>query len=116
MKPNHLFIAALAALLIPDAGRAAAERKPTLTLLEKDKAIFQERCRKAGEFIHRTAEDVEGIFLLKLRSGKINRDDQYRMDDPYGLDLGGEWYSGHDRDEEAYIRSFLRGRDEKGGL
>ena len=30
-------------------------------------AMFAERCKKSGEFIHRTAENVEGIFLMKIR-------------------------------------------------
>lgn len=67
-------------------------------------AMFQERCKKAGVFIHRTAEDVEGIYLLKLRPKGLNRDKQYLMDDPYGKDLRGG----------GYIESFLRKRDEKG--
>jgi len=67
--------------------------------LAKAEAMFQERCKTAGEFIHRTAENVEGVFLLKLRTGNMNERDQYRMDDPYGRDLGGD----------GYIVSFVRG-------
>lgn len=67
--------------------------------LAKAEAMFQERCKKSGEFIHRTAENVEGIFLMKLRPREINYGDQYKMDDPYGRDLGGE----------GYIQSFVRG-------
>ena len=67
--------------------------------LAKAEAMFAERCKKSGEFIHRTAENVEGIFLMKLRPKEINYGDQFKMDDPYGRDFGGE----------AYIRSFLRG-------
>lgn len=62
-------------------------------------AMFAERCKKSGEFIHRTAENVECIFLMKLRPNEINYGDQFKLDDPYGRDFGGE----------AYIRSFLRG-------
>ncbi len=67
--------------------------------LAKAEAMFAERCRKAGVFIHRTAENVEGVFLMKLRPQGINHGDQYRMDDPYGRDLGGD----------GYILNFLRG-------
>ena len=67
--------------------------------LAKAEAMFAERCKKAGVFIHRTAENVEGVFLMKLRPQGINHGDQYRMDDPYGRDFGGD----------AYIRSFLNG-------
>lgn len=66
---------------------------------ETAEAMFQERCKKSGEFIHRTAENVEGILLMKVRPSGINRGDQYKMDDPYGRDLGGE----------GYIQSFARG-------
>jgi hypothetical protein len=61
--------------------------------------MFAERCKKAGEFIHRTAENVEGVFLMKIRPKEINYGDQYKLDDPYGRDFGGD----------AYVRSFLRG-------
>ncbi|WP_158534175.1 hypothetical protein [Paracidovorax avenae] len=61
--------------------------------------MFRERCKKAGVFIHRTVEDVEGIFLMKVRSKEINFGNQYALNDPYGRDLGGD----------AYIKSFLRG-------
>ncbi|NHZ83791.1 hypothetical protein F2P44_31660 [Massilia sp. CCM 8695] len=53
----------------------------------------------AGEFIYKTVENVEGVYLLKVRPEKINYSEQYLFDDPYGRDHGGE----------AYIRSFLRG-------
>lgn len=65
--------------------------------------LFAERCKKSGEFIHRTVDDVDGIFLLKLRPKRINtgklKSDQYALDDPYGRDLGGD----------AFIQSLLRG-------
>jgi hypothetical protein len=59
-------------------------------------AMFQERCKKAGEFIYRTAENVEGVFLLKVRE-RNDPDSQYKMDDPYG----------HDSTGENYIKSFF---------
>jgi hypothetical protein len=31
------------------------------------KAVFPESCKKAGELIHRTAENVDGVLLLPLR-------------------------------------------------
>jgi hypothetical protein len=42
--------------------------------------------------IARTVDNVEGIFVLKLRSNRINDDDQFVLDDPYGRDLGGDGY------------------------
>jgi hypothetical protein len=47
------------------------------------RAMFQERCKTAGEFIHGTVENVEGFYLLKLRPPERNFDDQFRLDDPY---------------------------------
>lgn len=65
----------------------------------KAQAMFEARCKTAGEKIHKTVENVEGIYLLKIRPNKINFDDQFRMDDPYGRDLGGN----------GYVETFLRG-------
>jgi hypothetical protein len=59
--------------------------------------MFAERCKTAGEKIYRTVENVEGVYLLKIRPKQINFDDQFRLDDPYGSDLGGD----------GYIESFL---------
>jgi hypothetical protein len=74
---------------------------------ETAEAMFQERCKKSGVFIYRTAENVEGVFLLKLRPKGVNYGDQYKMDDPYGKDFN--FTSG-----DGYIGSFLRAR--KGSL
>lgn len=67
--------------------------------LAKAEAMFAERCKKAGVFIHRTAENVEGVFLMKLRPQEINHGNQYAMDDPYGRDHGGD----------IFVQSMLRG-------
>ena len=72
------------------AAQVRQERQERQERLATAEAMFQERCKQAGEFIHRTAEDVEGVYLLKLRPGPINYGNQYRMDDPYGRDLTGE--------------------------
>ncbi|MEJ8840463.1 hypothetical protein [Ramlibacter sp. AN1133] len=63
-------------------------------------AMWVERCKKAGVFIRRQVNDVEGIALLNVRIRNINYGDQFAMDDPYGSDFGGD----------DYIASFLRGR------
>lgn len=73
--------------------------------LAKAEAMFQERCKTAGEKIYRTAENVEGVLLIKIRPRK-NYGDQFQLDDPYG----------HDSSEDEYIKSFLYGRDSKGSL
>ncbi|WP_124514262.1 hypothetical protein [Acidovorax sp. FJL06] len=59
--------------------------------------MFRERCKKAGVFIHRTVENVEGVFLMKLRPKGVNFDEQYVLDDPYGSDVYGD----------GYIKEFL---------
>src|SRR4051812_8831239 len=62
--------------------------------LAEARAIFAMRCKTAGEQVHRTAENVQGIFLIKLRSNEINYGDQFLLDDQYGSDLIGEDYIG----------------------
>jgi hypothetical protein len=66
--------------------------------LAKAEAMFEERCKTAGEKIYRTIDNVEGIFLVKLRPTR-NFSNQFALDDPYGRDLAGD----------GYIESFLRG-------
>lgn len=54
-------------------------------------ALYQERCRGAGEKIHRTVEGVDGVVWMRWRDKSLNFDDQYKLDDPYGRDCGGEY-------------------------
>lgn len=61
-------------------------------------ALWQERCKTSGEFIHKTVDDVDGILLLTWRTTH-NFDDQFRLDDPYGDDSTGD----------EYLKSFLQG-------
>jgi hypothetical protein len=79
---------------------APAPSKPVeLTARQKQAvAMFTEHCRTAGEKIHRTVENVERIYLLKIRT-TINYEDQFRLDDPYG----------HDSIKDQYLLNFLRG-------
>ena len=67
--------------------------------LAKAQAMFAERCKNAGEKIYRTVDDVEGIYLLKIRPVGTNYGDQFELDDPYG----------HDSSGDMYILNFLRG-------
>ncbi|MDQ7990848.1 MAG: hypothetical protein REI09_14540, partial [Candidatus Dactylopiibacterium sp.] len=57
---------------------------------------FEAYCKTAGEKIYRTAQNVEGVFLLKIRQTS-NFGKQFEMDDPYG----------HDSTGNRYIESFL---------
>lgn len=93
----------VAALQLVITTQASAEtrlsREEQKARLEKAVALFREHCKTAGEFIRRTVDDVEGIYLLKVRPSETNRGNQFDMDDPYGHDSGGEWY----------LKSFLHG-------
>ena len=106
IKPKSLKAKALSSLLVlgiffgpmvPGALRAHEYQQR----YAKAKALFDERCKTAGEKIYRTVEGVEGVFLMKMRSAQINFADQYAMDDPYGQE--------NPRGED-YVRSFLDGR------
>jgi hypothetical protein len=104
MNPTRKFTALLGALLFTVSSTTQAEvPKDPKERLAKAQAMFAERCKKAGKFIYRTVDNVEGIVLLKLRSDKTNygenEEQQYRLDDPFGRDAGGE----------SYIGSFLAG-------
>lgn len=56
---------------------------------EKAMAMWKERCQKAGEFIYQTVDDVESVYLMKLRPKEPNFGAQFVMDDPYGDDVYG---------------------------
>ena len=86
----------LAASLV--ASTHAAESASPKERLAKAQAMFTERCKTAGEKIYRTVDNVEGVYLLKLRPSQ-NFAAQFVFNDPYGLDFFGD----------AYIRSFLKG-------
>lgn len=71
---------------------------------ERAMAMWQARCTKAGEFIHKTVENVDGIYLVNLRTEVNNNhgdrpEGQFRLSDPYGNDSTGD----------AYILNFIRG-------
>lgn len=70
----------------------------------KAKALFDERCKSAGEKIYRTVEGVEGVLLMRERPVSMNLGNQYAFDDPYGRDFGGD----------SYLISFLMGRNTDG--
>ncbi|WP_271462764.1 hypothetical protein [Acidovorax sp. NCPPB 4044] len=85
------------------AGSAQATKAQQQPLKERQRIaaeMFRDRCKKAGVFIHRTVEGVEGVFLMKLRPKGVNYGNQYELSDPYGADLMGG---------DGYILSFLKG-------
>jgi len=80
-------------------------------------ARMDELCKGAGEFIHRTAEGVDGLFLMKLRPTDFNERSQWAVD-PYGRD-GDEFIQlgkPHERVPGGYLENFLIARNEKGHL
>lgn len=95
-KGKVLALASVIALLMLFPGRQVFEQRQEQSAaqsrLAEAEARFQARCKTAGEFIHKTAENVEGILLMKLRPSEMNSGDQFKMDDPYGHDSGGETY------------------------
>lgn len=98
---------ALLALFLAACGtpQADTQKTPAQERLAKAEALFNERCQTAGEKIHRTADKVEGIFLMKVRQTS-NYGKQFEMDDPYG----------HDSTGDEYFNSFLVGRNRNGFL
>ena len=66
--------------------------------LAKAQAMFAERCKTAGEKIVRTVDNVEGVYLLKVRPDQ-KLAAQFAFDDPYGGDMSGS----------GYIESFVQG-------
>ena len=70
-------------------------------------AIFDERCKTAGEKIYKTVDDVEGIFLLNVRPKQSEADKH----DP-------DWANAalpKEPAEDEYIETFLH-RVNRGGL
>jgi len=99
MKPTRAFLLAAALLLTACvSSERAAQQKAAREHYTIGKAKMEAYCKIAGEKIYRTVDNVEGVYLLKIRPEKINFGDQFRMDDPYGHDGGGD----------LYIRGFLR--------
>ncbi|MBB5206332.1 hypothetical protein HNQ51_003678 [Inhella inkyongensis] len=101
------------ALLLSACGSGVSVSQGNTPQQQRAMAMWQERCKKSGEFIHKTVEGVEGVYLVNVRTHKDNFNlgeqpaDQFRLSDPYG----------HDLTDEGYLISFARnsrtgGRDE----
>jgi hypothetical protein len=91
-----LALAALALLAAcGQAGGSTAQQQRAI-------AMWQERCKRSGEFIHKTVEGVEGIYLINIRL-RFNHgeqpEDQFALTDPYG----------HDSTKDEYVLNFLQG-------
>ncbi len=55
-------------------------------------AHFEMRCKSAGEFIQRTADNVDGVVWMKWRDKSEANDDynQFKLSDPFGRDCTAE--------------------------
>jgi hypothetical protein len=92
---GKLFMGALVAALFiaPIAVQvhsAKKEQQVVTSKLDAAMALFQERCKASGEKIHRTIENVDGVVWMKWRDKELNYGYQFKLDDPYGRDCGGE--------------------------
>lgn len=69
-------------------------RHQARSALDESMALFQERCKTAGEKVTRTVDNVEGVVWMKWResSDKTSElyNDQFKLFDPYGRDCGSE--------------------------
>jgi len=66
-------------------------------------ALYQERCKTAGVKIHKTVENVEGVFVMKRRPETHDFATRLAVD-PYGRDFPGD----------AFLTSLLKGSYESG--
>ncbi|MBB5206434.1 hypothetical protein HNQ51_003780 [Inhella inkyongensis] len=91
-------------LLLSACGSGVSVSQGNTPQQQRAMAMWQERCKKSGEFIHKTVEGVEGVYLVNVRTYKDNFNlgeqpaDQFRLSDPYGNDLK----------DEGYLVSFVR--------
>jgi hypothetical protein len=94
-----LFIAPIA----PDIYRTVEYRSK----LAKAQALFKERCKTAGEKVHRTVENVEGVLLMNIRQS----DRPGIQDNPLWSDAA----LPHEASGDEYIRMFLYWEHDSGG-
>lgn len=88
---NWLFIPVLSVALLLSACAGPQEAQSN-ERRAKAIAMWQERCKTSGEKIYKTVDGVEGIFLIRIRPVGRNFGDQFKLDDPYGHDSGGDMY------------------------
>lgn len=77
---------------------ARAQQAEFKARLDAAMALFNERCKTAGEKITRTVENVDGVVWMRWREAGVNLGDQFKLDDPYGKDCS----------EETCIANLLR--------
>lgn len=95
----------LVLLLVSSCARPASKEADARNA--KAQALFSNACKRSGEFIYRTVENVEGLRILRLRPTNYSAWDQDAID-PYGYDF--DWNLG-DGKPAPYIGTFLVGKD-----
>ena len=117
-RKNRLWVGLLIAIAVPyscisplvhelkrDQQKAAEKEAEWRKRYEPAKARFDQLCQNAGEKIYRTADNVDGILLLKVRG-----DDEKYQDNSYNPLKDQMWENAalpSEFDREEYIGSFL---------
>jgi len=117
-RKNRLWVGLLIAIAVPyscisplvhelkrDQQKAAEKEAEWRKRYEPAKARFDQLCQNAGEKIYRTADNVDGILLLKVRG-----DDEKYQDSFYNPRKDQMWEDAaveSEFDREAYIEEFL---------
>lgn len=98
-------VASLAVLLVFLGGPAERAWELHQRRLRHDAAMayFEMRCKDAGEFVYRTVDGVEGLFIGNIPPSGQDQTSQYAPD-VYFIGLAGK----------SYVDSFLEGRDAQG--
>ena len=66
---------------------------------EQDRAVFNEQCKKAGEKIYRTVDNVDGVMLLKVRKSTYPHENDPMFEDAAMVT---------ESPDDSYINSFLK--------
>ena len=117
-RKNRLWVGLLIAVTVPyscisplvrelkrDQQKAAEKEAEWRKRYEPAKARFDQLCQNAGEKIYRTADNVDGILLLKVRG-----DDEKYQSNRYNPLKDQMWEDAaveSEFDREAYIEEFL---------
>jgi len=117
-RKNRLWVGLLIAVAVPyscisplvhelkrDQQKAAEKEAEWRKRYEPAKARFDQLCQNAGEKIYRTADNVDGILLLKVRG-----DDEKYQDNSYNPRKDQMWEDAAIESEskrEEYVASFL---------
>ena len=117
-RKNRLWVGLLIAVTVPyscisplvrelkrDQQKAAEKEAEWRKRYEPAKARFDQLCQNAGEKIYRTADNVDGILLLKVRG-----DDEKYQSNRYNPRKDQMWEDASvesEFDREAYIEEFL---------